>query len=274
MIKKITFSDINNMPDEWAYNVPGITLYKNKSINFTEGVNVLVGPNGSGKSTIIRTIAKYYFCWDTGLTKFTNSAARDLINSYNDCMLKDGMKIISDGCVSYMGEKLFNGNTDIERSFGMDFEGFKEVYNLKNSSTGETSCRSFTQSLDKIYEFDFHNNLKTIVERKFSNWETTKLGIIYLKNGYNNLKRYIKKDNSYRRPTILIDEVDSHMDILNTIYGTKILVEQVSKFFQIIIATHNPLIYTFDNINFIELEKDYNNKIQKELLQFGIKMNL
>ena len=272
MIKQIVFKNIYNLPNEWECNVPAIKMYEGKPIKFTDGINVLVGPNGCGKSTIISDIAKYHFCYDTGLTKFTNETARKLMDPYNDNVLRDGLEITSDGCVAYIGEKLFNGNTDLNSSF-MGFAGFAEIYKLQNSSTGETSVRSFTNTLDKIYHFDFNNNLNRILTQgnEESPWNRYTLALTYLKNGYNNLNKYIKKDSTYRRPTILIDEVDSHMDIINTIYSTKILVEQVSKFHQLIIATHNPLIFTIDNINFIELEEGYLEKVKKELSDFGIK---
>lgn len=268
MIESITYTNLNETSNEYAPMVKMLKRKLNKPIKFKDGINILFAPNGTGKSTIISDLARYHFCYQTGITKITNSSIHEISHwnpfaKVNDdykgdkcCRVRDGVNIISDGRVNYISNATCNGEFSLENDF-MSETDFANAFFERNSSSGEGNIQAF------IYGY-----------KKFKNIHYDKLMEIeigYLKDDeeyYNDVKECLKYvENPVlppSKPTILIDEMDSNTDIINTVYLFKII-KKLSNKYQIIMASHSPLVFQLNGVNIIELISGYKSKCKKAI---------
>ena len=265
MIESITYTNLNETSNDYAPEVKMLKRKLNKSIKFTDGINILFAPNGTGKSTILSDLARYHFCYQVGITKITRSSIHKIShwnpfanenNGEKRCIFKNGVQIISDGQVNYISNATCNGTFSLDNDF-MSTSDFANAYFERNSSSGEGNIRSF------VYGY-----------RKFKNIHYDKLIEIEIGNikddeeYYNEIKECLKYvENPVLKPgkpTILIDELDSNTDILNTVYLFK-YIKKLSDRYQVIMASHSPLIFELKDVNIIELLYRYKSKCKKAI---------
>lgn len=275
MIKSIQYTNLENVPSYYAAGVKSLTQFIKKPMEFKTGINVILGPNGIGKSTIIRDLAKYFYCYNTGIFELTDSAISEVYDHtlnkdwiYTE-RLKDGMTISSDGQVCYISSKRFNGNVDVcNRDYGNNMDGLAEAWNNFHSSSGQTNLRSLNHiwNLIKKLDFDTHRK-KVITDYKQSNQYKDR------HSGITEFYHIENPDLSPSVPTILMDELDANLDVVNTVYLFKAF-EILSDRFQIIMSTHSPLLYYIKNVNVIELIPGYYKRCDEELHAFMKDHNL
>ena len=271
MIESVTYTDLNETSNNYAPAVKMLKRKLNKPIKFTDGINILFAPNGTGKSTILSDLARYHFCYQTGITKITRSSIHD-ISHYNPFAIedkidnkiyhfRDGVQIVSDGQVNYISNATCNGSFSLENDF-MSETDFANAYFERNSSSGEGNVQAF------LYGY-----------KKFKNIHYDKLieiNLGYIKDDeeyYNDVKDCLKYVEhpvlKPGKPTILIDELDSNTDIINTVYLFKII-KSLSKKYQIIMASHSPLIFELNDVNIIELVYHYKSKCKKAIRDINL----
>lgn len=268
MIESITYKDLSQTSNGYAPLVKMLKRKINKPINFKEGVNILFAPNGTGKSTIISDLARYHFCYQTGRLKITKSSINDIswfnpLSDKDTHKFKNGVEIVSDGQVFYISSNTCNGDFSLNNDY-MSKKDFINRYMEVNSSSGEANIKSF------LY---LYNNIKNIKYDKFVEFAICDVKEFFGEDYYNSIKNCIKYIENpilpKSKPTILIDELDSNTDIVNSVYLFKII-KQISSRYQIIMASHSPLILELKDVNIIELISGYKNKCKKAIKNINI----
>jgi len=267
MIKWVKYDNLLNTPSGYGADVKSLLALKNKKINFTDGINFIVASNGTGKTTLIDDIAKLHYVYEMGIYKIWYASVQEVTHGgifTHDYEFKNGLKISSDGNVCYISDRLY-GN--LPNPFDSDpnyNDKLIERFNQTITSSGQSSFRSFYTMWEVIRHMDFNKKrLETI--KKYQNT----MGI---DDNDKDLKKYLKhllnpSIKTPGKPTILIDELDSNLDIISCIYLLKAL-KQISNRFQIIMSTHSPFIYYMKNVNIIELEDGYKDKCVKLINEF------
>lgn len=237
---------------------------RDKTVSFAQDkVNVLFGPNGCGKTTIIKTIANHCLCGDedsndgfTNLMKHRPGFSFDEYRDY-DALLKEQIESSSGNQaeISWDGGPVFYENLTQrdKRSrgvFGALVGGLIESpaeellwhFDGNKISAGQKTLyliRKINSILGKIprpEELIEANRNKH--KRANSLWQ----GILdaqlkYYKSFY--------KGYSEVKPTILLDEIDRSLDLLNVlVLYTELLPKIVSDGCQIILVSHSPLMIT------------------------------
>lgn len=271
MIEYIKFTDLNKVSESYIPNVKAIKRRLNKEIRFKNGINILLAPNGTGKTTIINTIAKYHFCYNTGTvfidkeTIFDVSIYNLMGDDFDDYPYKpkDGIEMSSDGNVCYVSPRSYNGVADLDHTF-MTAKDFATSLFDRDRSAGETNKSNFIRIYNKVKDIDMNEYRKVAVESFFEDkYRNDRYG-----KCKNTVFKYICNPNlEPSKPTMLIDELDSNMDIINSINLMK-SINYISQKFQIIMATHNPLVLEMPNVNIIELKRFYKRDCLNELESF------
>lgn len=256
----------------------------------SDKINVLFGPNGSGKSTIIKTIAAYCMCGQGGrcggMTSFQcyeplDYAFRIGEERFNQEELdkaivkkaKNKAKVEWDGNPVYFHN--FTGNIvsfdDLMGSI-VDDGGTSSIEYLMNKdkiSYGQHSIFILNQITKRIKDAsmcdDFIGSMEDTLNKMRGNdcW----------KNCFTNNIEYIKNHYTNKTvPTVLLDEIDKSLDIVNTISLYKDYLPKVMKNLkcQIVLVTHSPFVLMNDKktnnmYNIISLDEEYTKKVREKL---------
>lgn len=276
MIKSITINDTQKMATRHAPEVKGFKKLIGKEMTFTDGINLIAGPNGIGKSTLLQEVAKQMCCYYTGFFRLDGRSFDDLTKAKFHTPTKeeadeelagiqyiprDGLLMQHDGQACFVGSALFNGDSVAADLYG--FAAFAANYEHMTSSAGQnnmTTSDTIFYTAEKINWSDYR---KKNIEH-------------YTKNpNYNAKKEKVIMDLIINpplikgKPTILIDEADSNLDILNTVKHFR-RIQELSEHFQIIMTSHSPLAYDIPNLNIIDMKNGYSKKVQRELKAFYV----
>lgn len=265
MIESVIIRDINKVPIKYMANIP--IFQQRKKFEFKKGINVIIGSNGCGKSTLLNLMSKYLLCENKNKSEYYSGKGFPK-NLFKDDLWEDFMK--------------FNDGVDIKGDFSIcsfnlrntkemnteealdNFNSFGSFYTGLKSSMGE----NILISLNSLFKLAFNENTRLSFpitelenEMKFVNkiW----------KENIKNLLNYYKKNHIKTKQkifTFLLDEPDRNLDIFNikSLYN---ILSYKREDIQLIAVIHNPiLIYKLSKlsyVNFVELEKEYLNKIKK-----------
>ncbi len=259
-----------------------------RTINFEANkINIIFGSNGSGKTTILKALAGNALIPTDGLTKIVDpmEISYDIFGelTFNDILntvdrYKQNTSIINwDGAPIYFDN--FQKTKEQAKYFG-DLSGST----LKN--TGDEVQYlwikdKISQGQNTIFIF---SKILSIIENKLSLKDIIKPWEDRIKSKclndvwttcYKYQIDYLKQFKNFDKPcpiTVLFDEVDKSLDILNVWHlYSNILPTFVKKTnTQVILITHNPLILTEsirnnDIYNIISIDEEYTNNILKTL---------
>ena len=277
MIKSVIIHDTEKMATRYAPEVKKNKKLIDKEMVFTDGINLIAGPNGIGKSTLLQEIAKQMCCYYTGFFRLDGRSFDDLTKAkfYTptkeerdtdemagiEYYLRDGIRMQHDGQACFMGSSLFNADSYAADLYG--FAAFAANFARANSSAGQnnmTTSDTIFYTAENINWTELKN--KNIEHYKKSpNYSAKREKVI--------MDSIIHPPLAVGKPTILIDEADSNLDILNTIrHFAK--VQELSEKFQIIMTSHSPLAYDIPNLNIVDLKNGYSKKVQRELKAFYV----
>lgn len=253
-------------------------LYKHKSkpvtFNFTDGINIITGRNANGKSVLLNLIA--YNCgiqnnatyprmieplhlhslfsdfdkdWDT---------IDDQINKTIRNRAYPKSEIIWDGSiVHHLTEDAFSPDTMWRQIDGDSFRGTKVQRTfggletiqrfVANDSKGENATRVLF-SLDKL-----NKNYDPPMNSKQVNDSWLKADSIF--------QDWINSKPKDGKPTLLIDELDSGLDVLNQYYYWS-YIQKLAEEWQVIVVSHS--IFAFKHKgNQIPLNKSFFKEVNK-----------
>lgn len=251
MITKVIITDNTKSPLRY---ISELKAFKNGTeYEFKPGVNIIVGENGSGKTTLLEVIRKYLVVDYTECFRGDyNGNINALFKTSHDDAMLDGVDVYADYTkntfrLSHAGEKAQNEALKT-------FEEFCSFVDQTRSSTGE----SVLVAVNYLFRYIFGKEVKlTFDYNQFK--EVYPLYVEYVE------KHRVKCADEW---TILMDEPDRNLS-LDNIEEIKGILSFHKEHTQIIAVVHNPLlIYTLSkmgHINFIELTKEYVNKVKRQV---------
>lgn len=270
MIKSITITKRDKNFTNKLYR------YKNGKVifNFTDGVNIITGRNASGKSVLLKEIKGSCGIWERGnsypqmvgpmeMTNFFGSDGEgekwktmpEYINSKFKNSGYPQATVDWDGnMVHYLTPEHFSGHNMWDRVMNGHpslptkelFDGVEVIQKFMSSnSAGESTI----QILNKMY------NLHTEYEEQLTNvndmWKTASKIFQDWIHSFPTEKG---------KPTLLIDELDSHLDLDNQkLYWDYI--GNLTKRWQVIVVSHSIFAFRQKNANHIKLNPEYFKKV-------------
>jgi ABC-type molybdenum transport system ATPase subunit/photorepair protein PhrA len=276
MINKITiYKGERSLFTNKLYNV---SEKKPKTFEFSPNLNVITGRNGSGKSVLLKLL-KYKtgnlnhdeispsmihpLSISKGFGTDEYYSIDDKINEKLSGTLNFGYPKVNidwDGeIVNYIVPSFFSSNNlwtnfdKITPKYYDDlYDGLEIILKkINNLSAGEDLINTIVRlkNLPKDYHKPLTDNEVNDVWVKASN---------VFQQWVDNVK--INKGNT--KPTILIDELDKHLDLDNQMYYFEFM-RELSKEWQIILVSHSYFAFKLKNVNYINLNPKYYNKIKK-----------
>lgn len=238
---------------------------KERTIKFTDGVNIITGRNGSGKSILLKII-KYNCCITDNasyprvveLSKGLVSDKYHTIPEYiNNCLKNKSLptsSIIWDGSmVHHLTPEWFNPKDiwtrlDSPLPQGKELLGTGDILNefLSKNSKGEKTIRL----LNRLY------NLNTEYDEPL-----TDVNDVW-KNASNNFQNWLNSMPKNGKPTLLIDELDTNLDLDNQKKYWK-YINGLTKTWQVIVVSHSYFAFKEINVNHIPLNVKYFREVKK-----------
>ena len=254
-------------------------------------INVIFGPNGSGKTTILKAIGAYALCGDEnnldGLTNVMSLSPR-LSFGFDESEKSQVEKLIirragNEAVLDWDGSMVYYENFKGRKQYGTlgdnvgsilqdGKEEFLYLINKKEMSSGQNSMYILNKVLPVLSSIkskhEYVEYMKKYIDK--IGWANDTWKDCWRENI--NYLEGCMKDNDTDMPTLLLDEIDSSMDIYNTIdlykYFMPLLKEKYN--IQIILVSHSPVImsdyiYNNENYNIISLDKKYTKECREKL---------
>lgn len=249
------------------------SLLKKKTIKFCPGVNVIWGRNGVGKSLLLKTIGNYCFISQTGgggwsqkdmWFKFSsyeynyNMEDKNLSNVYEfDKNSKIDIDWSGTPCFYMHHDDMMNWHCIV----GYDMGGGKGWINgigkiRKKVFEKHNHNPSSGQQVKGIGEMLLNIEVPDLMNEEKNSWSYSNDFV-----GYLNLRK--EKFKGELKPTLLLDEVDSQLDLFNQIYFHKEIIPKLAEKFQIIMVSHS-VVAINQHQNIIELDNSL-SLVKKEL---------
>lgn len=269
MIKSIKFT--SGYPVDLINEYNNKPTFKDKVIEFSDGINVLFAPNGYGKSTILNAISIY------GLTKggWSNLSFKLLdFHSFLEETVKDKYNIDNLALAEHKFSAQVKIDGPVYNLVGIKEEQFSEyasgygegmlnstqalVHKMYHSQRSSGFINMYEQGTNLInlmedyekYKFNPNAIINAYEKDKDSGNEYRKEMIISL---YAYAKKTVLKGG---KPTLVMDEPEIHLDLDNTLGLYTNIIPKLSEHFQIIISSHFCLLPFFKEYHFLPLGYD------------------
>lgn len=211
-----------------------------KTYRFSEGINFIVGRNGTGKSLILDTLAHYIPPEPVAPTAL-GLDSMSMETYFRDFHTKASVGHLG-GFMVHRDSRDFRGGlhkSDFTSSKGAGTRAFR---------SSESAGEEMMSEAGRLFHIgsDFENFVSAVMSYKEGVnkiWEEALDLYLDLFRG---------KDNTLK-PTLLIDEYDSHMDLNSQALFINRLLPTLSKNWQIICVSHSIFAY-FSNANVICLD--------------------
>lgn len=256
-------------------------------------INVIFGPNASGKTTILKTIASHAMCGNrdgndgyTSLTKYINSLDFFTWEVKTDDEYDKELRTVITKAAGNEAEVVWDGQPVYYENLA-GRRTYNEVGNLVGGLIG-----SFAE------EMLWHMNQKSTSAGQKTMYLISKLGSVlkkcptsdtliaenrsvyaesaeYSQKRADAILRYyqshlVKTDEPY--PTLLLDEMDKSLDLLNVLALYSELLPAITEQFhvQLIVVSHSPVvlldkIYNSDKYNIISMDEKYTKACLKQM---------
>jgi predicted ATPase len=270
MIKSIKFT--SGYPVDLINEYTNKPTFKDKVIEFSDGINVLFAPNGYGKSTILNAISIY------GLTKGGWSNLTFKMMDFNSFLLEENVKDKYNIDQLSLAEHKFSAKIDIdgpvynlvgikEEQFSDYASGFGEgmlsstqalVQKMYRSQRSSGYINMYEQGANLINLMENYEEYKFNPESLVSAYEKDKDSLNeYRKEMIISLYDYAKKTVlKGGKPTLVMDEPELHLDLDHTLGLYTNIIPKLAEHFQIIISSHFCLLPFFKEYHFLPLGYD------------------
>ena len=226
----------------------------NKVFQFTDGLNVLFAPNGAGKSVLLKSIKAYCGIEKGGWSQISNFLKlgaghqthfpfvyRQYAPGQCDCVVAwDGTPtFFNDGDVKIDNFAWFFSREALSED-GMTDEVDQMKFLTDKPSSGQYRMKKLNKLFNMAKEPPDLANGGTPNNHSAEHMEIA----------------FIKSLPRTGRVTILLDEPDRALSLPKQLELFKVLTE-LSKDFQIIVATHSPFVLFSKEMNLIDMEGNY-----------------
>lgn len=246
---------------------------KNKDItyNFTDGINIITGRNGSGKSVLLNliktacgigkdtsypTMPSPFDAHDIG-TDIWHTMSEIIERRLNN---KDYpmLNIDWDGAiVHHLIPDFFSGSNLWGR-----LDNPMQILKNELFSTGESlqlMMNKDSQGESCIRLLIKLNELHTEYERQLTERDANDMWVGASSVFHNWLESFPSEKG---KPTLLIDELDTHLDLDNQKTYWE-YITHLTKKWQVIVVSHSIFAFHVENANYINLNPDYFRKVKK-----------
>ena len=240
MIYRLKVNDPTNAVCHWWNDVEW--LKGRSEIEFGPGLNILFGGNGSGKSTVLATIAKLLCCYDGDAQVVGQHTGHDLHTRTKDGKsLKLGLEPIHDGSpVIHFDPSQTVGL--IGGGFDWDFGDAGLRNTMFKGSAGQTCMMRMNKALAIAFgKIDWPEVVWNGTNPDFSP----------------ELATFFKGDGNRVRPTLIMDEPSSNLDLRTEIMLFKALQKIADAGVQVIVATHSVFALHMDGAKYIDTVAGY-----------------
>jgi predicted ATPase len=211
-------------------------------IEFSPGLNVLCGPAGSGKSTVIKTIAKSLCCLDGGVQLVGQYTTLDHYTNLLEPTLLDGTMPVHDGSpILHFDPSVQVGVSGSQMDYDFGLEALHST--MFRGSGGETCLQRMSAALEASLE----DKWREVV------WKIHK-------DRKPDLAKRLDGDGTRVRPTLLLDEPSSNLDLRTEIRLMSLIQEIADSGVQVIMATHSVFALHFEGANYIDTTEGYTKR--------------
>lgn len=261
MIKSMTFNQsTQHHPLSYVAELDSIKSMGG-TIEFTDGLNIIVGPNGSGKSSIVNVLSQQLAANITGYSMISSSWLRGISDLRGN--LHTSADVVHDGrpvlfCCPREG---ISGRTDKidEGAFARDI--LLDQFQSSHESTGEKSNRllsPFIQTVLSDQEFPESIGADNSVKDINDVWSAK------LRNA---LEQWLTPKIPLGKPTLILDEPETGLGVLNQILLWKHVLTnpKVLARFQVILVSHSIESINIPGAHYIELKSGYLDTCRKAI---------
>jgi predicted ATP-dependent endonuclease of OLD family len=251
-------------------------LYHNKkkdvTYEFTDGINIITGRNGSGKSVLLKIIKTLCGLKKDGTYPSMPSPLDLKTSFFSD---KNEWNTIPEYIKSNLGNKGYP-SSDVVWDGAIIYYFTPDSFNPTDMWNGMVSRGSLPQKelfsgieiLEKIISTKSQGESSIQILTKLYQLETTydlplkNVNDMWLKASdiFQEWLASFPKEKS--KPTLLIDELDEHLDLDNQkIYWD--FIGRLTKKWQVIVVSHSIFAFRHAEANHIKLNPEYFNKVKK-----------
>lgn len=207
-------------------------LIKKPIITFKEGLNVIIGKNGCGKSLLLKTIADECYIDNYGASALT--------------WKRDRYSRLSDTNLQWSGRDVFYLDNEYMQNFN------NCVYHLNGFSLSNLEIHKMNLSAGQLNTY-IQNELLTL---KLDSFKETLHN--YLSTNHNwELRKFVASKDFSGKATILLDELDSHLDLYQQKYFHTTFLPLLAMKFQVICVSHSVFALKHENIILLSEKIEY-----------------
>ena len=233
-------------------------ILKKQKFEFSENVNVFFGRNGAGKSLLLRTIANYCFVDQIGGGGWSKDAVFFNFRKWGFDLEKDNISEVhefdksSKLDIDWSGDPVFYMHHDdmIDTThivgYGMGgtpwINGIGDIWNdvLKSENFHPSSGQIIKGVTNKLFNIEVPDLSIDITWKKNQGYDSD--FVSYIK-----VRKEIFK-GKIRKPILILDEVDSQLDMINQIEFHNEIIPKLAKRFQIFLVSHSVFATKYDKV--------------------------
>lgn len=209
-------------------------------LHFTDGVNIIYAPNGAGKTVLLKSIAHYFPVTPPTPMNYPGVSQKSMtFENYLRTALNPLSIDYDGGAVYYFGA---DNHQNLYGNFYSAMDGNGDLLNsIRDIVTKPSTGQLAIKFINNIANLEPTVNLDVINPKVNDMWQKTQAEFV----------RYYKQFPSTGKPTVMLDEIETHIDPLRQLQFLSNVLQNLSDKFQVICVTHNPLALFLKDCNII-----------------------